>query len=119
MLVVVAVTRRILQLQHRRTQGDAELAEAAFEVLIQEGVEDRIQAAVGVAQCDAEVPGDGLQQGVGDIDKGFDDDVDVDGRPADDEDGHHHQDHTGDAAQVAVLLLGAGQHAHALQAQDH
>lgn len=60
---------------------------------------------VGVAQGDAEVPGDGLQRGARDGDEGCDDDEDVDGRPAHDEDGDHHQDHAGDPAQVPVLLL--------------
>lgn len=60
---------------------------------------------VGVAQGDAEVPGDCLQRGAGDGDQSCDDDKDMDGRPADDEDGDHHQDHAGDPTQVPVLLL--------------
>lgn len=60
---------------------------------------------VGVSQGDAEVPGDSLQRRVGDIDQSCDDDEDVDRGPAHDEDGHHHQDHAGDSAQVPVLLL--------------
>lgn len=51
------------------------------------------------------MPGDGLQRGARDGDEGCDDDEDVDGRPAHDEDGDHHQDHAGDPAQVPVLLL--------------
>lgn len=60
---------------------------------------------VGVAQGDAEMPGDRLQGGARDVDQSCDDDKDVDGGPADDEDGNHHQDHAGDATQVPVLLL--------------
>lgn len=60
---------------------------------------------VGVAQSDAEVPGDGLQRGAGDVDQSSDDDEDMDGSPADDEDGHHHQDHPGDSTQVSVFFL--------------
>lgn len=46
-------------------------------------------------------------------------DHDLDGGPTDDKCGHHHQDHPGDAPQVAVFLLGAGQDANAAQALDH
>lgn len=60
---------------------------------------------VGVAQRDAEVPGDGLQGVDRDVNQSGDDDEDVDGRPADDEDCHHHQDHAGDPAQIPVLFL--------------
>lgn len=60
---------------------------------------------VGVTQGDAEVPGDRLQLRVGDVDQRGDDDEDVDGRPANDKDGDHHQDHAGDPTQVPVLLL--------------
>lgn len=60
---------------------------------------------VGVAQCDAEVPGDGLQGVDRDVNQSCDDDEDVDGCPADDEDCHHHQDHAGDPAQIPVLFL--------------
>ena len=51
---------------------------------------------VGVTQGDAEVPGDGLQCGAGDVDQSCDDDNDMDGRPAHNKDGDHHQDHAGD-----------------------
>ena len=60
---------------------------------------------VGVAQGDAEVPGDSLQRGAGDVDQSCDDDKDVNGGPAHDEDGNNHQDHAGDPTQVSVLLL--------------
>lgn len=60
---------------------------------------------VGVAQRDAEVPGDGLQGVDRDVNQSRDDDKDVDGCPADDEDCHHHQDHAGDPAQIPVLFL--------------
>lgn len=111
-------TRGVLQVQADR-RGDAEIAEAALEVLVQEGVEHGVEAAVGVAQGDAEVPGDGLQERVGDVHQGLNDDEDVDGGPTNDEDGDHHQHHAGDAPEVAVLLLGARQQADALQAKDH
>lgn len=60
---------------------------------------------VGVAQGDAEVPGDGLQRVDGNVDQRCDEHIDVDGRPAHDEDSHHHQDHAGDPTQVPVLFL--------------
>lgn len=53
------------------------------------------------------------------MDQGFDDHINVDGRPADNEDGHHHEDHPGDSSEVPVLLLGARQHPDTLQAQNH
>lgn len=70
------------------------------------GIAGFARVPVGVAQGDAEMPGDGLQGGAGDVDQGDDDDEDVDGRPAHDEDGHHHQHHARDATQIPVLLLG-------------
>ncbi len=51
------------------------------------------------------MPGDGLQRGAGDIDQCCDDDKDVNGCPAYDEDSNHHQNHAGDPTQVPVLLL--------------
>lgn len=108
----------VLEVQHGRT-GNTELSETALKVLVQEGVEHWIEAAVGVAEGNAEMPGDSLQEGAGNGHQGLDDDEDVDRRPADDENRHHHQDHSGDAPEVAVLLLGARQHAHTLQAEDH
>lgn len=98
----------------------AEISETALEVLVQEGVENRVEAAVGVAQGDAQVPA-GYHEGVARIDlhHGLDDDEDVDGRPAHNESRHHHQDHAGDAPHISVFLLGARQQAGALQAQDH
>lgn len=60
---------------------------------------------VGVAQGDAEVPGNSQQCGAGDFDQSCDDDKDVDRRPAYDEDCNHHQDHAGDPTQIPVLLL--------------
>lgn len=128
---------RVLHLQHGRTRR-AELSEAALEVLVQVAVKNRVQTAaagqgggeecvqrgarvcvgvcerldwllpVGVAQGDAEVPGDGQEGGAGDFHQSGDDDEDVDGRPAHDEDGDHHQDHAGDPPQIPVLLLFVG-----------
>lgn len=51
---------------------------------------------VGVTQGDAEVPGDSLQRGTGNVDQSCDDDKDVDGRPAHDKDSNHNKDHAGD-----------------------
>lgn len=95
-----------------------ELAEAALEVLVQEGVENRVEAAVGVAQRNAQVQC-GHHKWVAPIDvhQRPDDDEDVDGRPAHHEGAHHHQHHARDAPQAAVLLLGTGQQTHAAQAQ--
>lgn len=103
----------VLQVEHGRTRN-AELTETPLEVLIQEGVEDWVETAVGVAEGDAEMPGDSLQKRVGNGHQCFDDNKDVDGGPADDENRHHHQDHSGDASQIAILLLRARQHADAL-----
>lgn len=97
----------------------AELAEAALEVLIQEGVEHRIQAAVHVAQRDAEVHQNQREQAAQVEAQGLSQDHDLDGGPTHDERCHHHQDHPGYAPQVAVLFLGAGQDANAAQALDH
>ena len=97
----------------------AELAEAALEVLIQEGVEHRIQAAVHVAQRDAEVHQDQREQAAQVEAQRLSQDHDLDGGPAHDESCHHHQDHPGYAPQVAVLFLGAGQDANAAQPLDH
>lgn len=95
---------------------DAEFSEASFEVFIQERVKNWVQAAVCVTQGNAEVPGNRLKSGFWDRDQRFDDDVDVDGGPADDEHSHDHQHHPGDPAQVPVLLFGARQHTDALEA---
>lgn len=54
-----------------------------------------------------------------DLHHGFDDDEDMDGGPADDEGRHHHQNHAGDPSEVPVLLFGAGQQAHTLEAKNH
>lgn len=43
----------------------------------------------------------------------------MDGRPADNEGRNNHEDHAGDAAHVAVLLLRAGEQADAAQTQYH
>lgn len=97
----------------------AELAKAALEVLIQEGVEHRIQAAVDVAQCDAKVHQDQREQAAQIEAQRLSQDHDLDGGPTDNKRCHHHQDHPGDAPQVAVLFFGAGQDADVAQAFDH
>lgn len=97
----------------------AELAEAAFEVLIQERVEHRVQAAVDVAQRDAEVHQDQREQAAQVEAQRLSQDHDLDRGPTDYKCSHHHQNHPGDAPQVAVLFLGAGQDANTPQALDH
>lgn len=97
----------------------AELSEAALEVLVQEGVEHRIQAAVDVAQRDAEVHQHQREQAAQVEAQGLSQDHYLDGGPTHDEHRHHHQDHPGDAAEVAVFLLGAGQDTNTAQALDH
>lgn len=100
--------------------GQAEIPEAPFEVLIQEGVQHGVETAVGVAQRNAQVPAGHHQEVlVVNIHHGLDDDEDVDGSPADDEGRHDHQDHAGDPSQVPVLLFGAGEQTNALEPQDH
>ncbi len=88
------------------SEGWAEVSEASLEILIQESVEDRIEAAVGIAECNTQVPA-GNHKGVllVDVYKCFDNDEDVDRCPADNEGGHHYQDHSSDSTHVSVLLL--------------
>lgn len=84
---------------------EAEVTETPFEILIQKGIQNGIEAAVGVAECHAEEVGAHDSCGLGNFrGQGFDQDEDMNGRPADDKYGHHHQDETSDAAQIAVLL---------------
>lgn len=97
----------------------AELAEAALEVLIQEGVEHRIQAAVDVTQRDAEVHQDQREQAAQVEAQRLSQDHDLDRGPTHNECCHHHQDHPGDAPQVAILLFRARQDANIAQALDH
>lgn len=103
-----------------RAGWKAKVPEAPLEVLIQKGVEHRVEAAVDVAQCNAQVPGCHHRQALRvDPHRGSDNDEDLDGRPADDENHHDHQDHASDPLKVPVFLFGARQRAHALEAQDH
>lgn len=90
--------------------GEAEIPEASLKVFIQKCVEDRVEAAVGVAQGDAQVPA-GYDEGVPvvDLHHSLHNDEDVNRGPADDESSYHHQDHAGDATHVTVFLLGAGE----------
>ena len=108
--------RRLLPLQPGR---EAEVFEAALEVLIQEGVQHRVEAAVCVAQSHAEEIGGHDGGGFGDAHQRLDQDENVNGRPADHEHGHHDHHQPRDPPQVAVLLPRAGQHSDALQPQDH
>ena len=95
---------------------DTEFSEASFEVFIQKCIKDRVQAAVGITQSNAEMPGNGLESSFRDCDQGFNDDVDVNGRPADNEHSHNHQHHPGNSSQVPVLFFGAREHADTLEA---
>lgn len=63
--------------------------------------------------------GDNDQILVVDLHHSPDDDEDMDRGPADDEGCHHHQYHAGDTPEVPVLLFGARQQAHTLEAKDH
>lgn len=100
--------------------GAAEVSEAPFKVLVKEGVEDGVEAAVGVTQCHAEEVGSHDGSGLGHVScQHFDQDEDVNWCPTHYKDGDHHQHQTGDPTQVAVLLARAGQQADALQSQDH
>ena len=100
--------------------GQAEVPEAPLEVFVQEGVQHRVEAAVGVAQSDAQMPA-GHYQGVlvVNIHHCLDNDEDVDGGPADDEGRDDHQDHAGDPPHVPVFLFGAREEADTLEPQDH
>lgn len=53
------------------------------------------------------MPGDSLESSFRDVDQGFNDDVNVDGSPADNKDCHHYKNHPRDSPQVPVLLFGA------------
>lgn len=97
----------------------AKLSEAALEVLIEEGIENWIQAAVDVTQCDAEVHQDQREQAAEIEAQRLSQDHDLDGGPAHNKHCHHHQYHSGDAAEVAVLFLGAGEDTNIAQALDH
>lgn len=100
--------------------GQAEISEAPLEVLIQKGIQDGVQTAVGVAQCYAHMPaGHDEEVLVVDVHHGLDDDEDVNGSPADDENRHDNQDHAGDSPQVPILLFGTREQADALKTQDH
>lgn len=100
--------------------GAAKVPEAPLEVLVQEGIEDGVEAAVGVAQRHAEEVRRHDGGGLGHVARQrLDQDEDVDGRPAHHEDGDHHQHQARDPAEVAVLLARARQEAHALQPHDH
>lgn len=92
------------------TTGEAEISETSLKVLIQKCVEDRIEAAVGVTQGNAQVPA-GYYKWVSAVDlhHGLHNDEDVDWGPADDEGSYHHQDHASDTAHVAIFLFGAGE----------
>lgn len=71
-------------------EGKAELSEASFEVFIQEGIKDWIQAAIGVSQGNAEMP---ARHNIGiplvNFHHGPHNHKDVNGCPTNDEGGHH------------------------------
>ena len=65
------------------------------------------------------MPGNSLERSFWDCNQGFNDDINVNGSPADDEHSHHHQHHPGDPSKIPVLFFGAREHADTLEAQDH
>lgn len=97
----------------------AEFTKAALKVLIQEGIENRIQAAVDVSQGDEEVHRDQRVKTAQVETQKLSQDHDLDGGPTHNEHSHNNQYHPGDAAQVAILFLGARQDANVSQAFDH
>lgn len=97
----------------------AALTEAALKIFIEEGVEHRIQAAVHIAQSDAEVHQDQGKQAAQVETQGLSQDHDLHRCPADNEGRDHHQYHPGDTPQVAILLFRARQDANAAETLDH
>lgn len=95
-------------LLHTGPTGEAEIPEASLEIFIQKCIEDRIEATVGIPQSDAQMPAS-YHKGIPAVNfyHGLHNDEYVNGGPADDKGRHHHQDHAGNAAHVAVFLLGA------------
>lgn len=83
------------------------ILEALLEVVRQEGVQDGVSAAVGVAQHNHEV--EGALHGRGRVDGPGDggDVEDVEGEPAEDEHRHHDGDHPCHLALGALALGGA------------
>lgn len=97
-----------------------EVPETPLEVLIQKGIENGVEAAVGVAQGHTEEIRRHDRRGLRHVGvQRLDQDEDVDGRPAHHEDGDDHKHQARDPPEVAVLLARAGQEAHALQSQNH
>ncbi len=97
----------------------AELAEAALEVFVEERIEDGVQAAVDIAQGDAEVhehhrlnadqvESQRPRQG-----------HDLDGCPTNSEGRDYHQDHARDAPKVAIFLLGPRKDSDTMEALHH
>lgn len=97
----------------------AELTEAALEVLIQEGIEYRIQAAVHIAQSNKEMHHDQRVHAAQIEPQRLSQNHDLDGGPTDDERCHHHQYHPGDTPQIAVFFLGTRQDANVSEAFYH
>lgn len=100
--------------------GEAEVPEASLEIFIQKCIEDWIEAAVGVAQGNAQVPASNYERTPGvNLHHCPHNNEYVDGGPADDEGCHYHKDHAGDSAHVAVFLLRTCEQANSPQTQDH
>lgn len=95
---------------------DTELSEASFEVFVEKCIKDWVQAAVCVTKSNAEVPGNSLKSSFWNCYQGFNDDINVNGSPADDEHSYNHQHHPGDSSQVPVLFFRAREHADTLEA---
>lgn len=100
-------------------RGVAEFTEAALEVLVEEGVQDRVEAAVDVPQGDAEVHEDHSEHAPQVDPQRLSERHDLDRGPAYHKDNDHHQNHSCDASQVAVLLLGTRQDAYAAKPLNH
>ncbi len=76
---------------HTGPAGNTEIPEASLEIFIQKCVKDRVEAAVGVAQGNAQVPAGYHKRVPGvNLHHGLHNDEDVNGGPADDEGRHHH-----------------------------
>lgn len=112
---ILTVSSRVLLLNGGGS-WDTELSEASFEVFIQKRIKDWIQAAVCVTESNTEVPGHSLKSSFWDCYQGFNDDVNVNGSPADDEHSHNHQHHPGDSSKIPVFFFGAREHTDTLEA---
>lgn len=97
----------------------AEFTEAALKVLIQEGIENRIQAAVNISQGNEEVHRDQRVKTAQVETQKLSQDHNLDWSPTNNKHSYNNQYHPGDTSQVAVLFLGTRQDANISQAFDH